>query len=294
MTVETALGTNQRIAELVGDLDRIITLPQVAARILMTVNDPRSTPADLHRIIANDPALVAGILKQVNSSYYSRGAKIDSVERAIILLGYGAVRNLAMSATIGKLFPHVDLCDNFGARDVWMHCIAVATAAREMARHYCLPLAEPAFLAGIVHDVGLLVELQVCPDRLGNVCRRAAAGEARFSTLEMELIGCTHAELGGALARRWGFPDFCHAAAAFHHFPALADPEHRQLVALIYAADTLCCDDAIGFDLTARDQLTDAVSGNDMVPPRIIESVRENLPGVLNDAILALSGDGSN
>jgi len=288
MTIDAALGTNERIAELVDDLDSIITLPQVAARILMTVNDPKSTPADLHHIIANDPALVAGILKQVNSSCYYRATKVDSVERAIVLLGYAAVRNLALSATIGKLFQNVDLCDNFGARDVWMHCIAVATAAREMAKQCCKPLAEPAFLAGIVHDVGLLVELQVCPDLLRNVCQRAAAGEAPFSTLEMEWIGCTHAELGGALAQRWGFPDFCHAAAAYHHFPALAEPEHRQLVALIYAADTLCCDDAIGFDLTAKDQLTDAASGYDLVPPRVIERVRETLPNVVANAILGL------
>ncbi len=288
MTVETALRTEERIAELVNDLDSIITLPQVAARILMTVNDPKSTPADLHRIVAHDPALVAGILKQVNSSYYALARKVDSVERAIILLGYGAVRNLALSATVGQLFQNVDLCDHFGARDVWIHCIAVATAAREMAKQYCKPLAEAAFLAGIIHDVGLLVELQVCPDQLRKVCEGAAAGAAPFSTLEMELIGCTHCELGAALAKRWGFPDFCHAAAAYHHYPSLADAEHQQLVALIYAADTLCCDDAIGFDLTGKDQLTDAATGNDVVPPRVIEYARENLPNLVSDAILVL------
>jgi HD-like signal output (HDOD) protein len=159
-----------------------------------------------------------------------------------------------------------------------------------MAKQFRKPLAEPAFLAGIVHDIGLLVELQVCPDRLMEVCRRATAGEAPFSTLELELIGCTHAELGGALARRWGFPAFCCAAAAYHHHPSLADAEHRQIVALIYAADTLCCDDAIGFDLTAKNQLTDEMSGDDMVPPKVIENAREILPSLVSDAMLVLGG----
>jgi putative nucleotidyltransferase with HDIG domain len=288
MNVETALRTNERIDELVDDLDSIITLPQVASRIIMTVNDPNSTPADLHRIVAHDPALVVEILKLVNSSYYSLTKQIDSVERAIILLGFAAVKNLALSATFGKLFQNINLSDHFGARDVWMHCAAVAAAAREMARQYCKPLAEPAFLAGIVHDVGLLVELQVCPDRLRKVCELASAGEAPFSTLELDLIGCSHAELGAALATRWGFPDFCHAAAAYHHHPSLADAEHRQLVALIYTADTLCCDDAIGFDLTAKGQLTDVAAGNDLVPPRVIEYARVNLPNLVGDATLAL------
>lgn len=288
MNVETILRTKERIAELVDDLDSIVTLPQVASRILATVNDPNSTPADLHRIVSHDPALVAGILKQVNSAYYSLPTKIDSVERAIVLLGYNSVRSLALSATVGQLFTHVDLCDHFGARDVWMHCVAVAAAAREMAKQFRKPLAESAFLAGIVHDVGLLVELQVCPDKLREVCDRATEGEAPFSTLEMELIGCTHAELGAALAQRWGFPDFCFAAAGYHHHPSLADAEHRQIVALIYAADTLCCDDAIGFDLTAKDQVTDAAAGNDLVPPRVIEYARENLANLVTDSLMVL------
>src|ERR1700683_4868521 len=206
MTVATALRTEERIAELVDNLDSIITLPQVATRILMTVNDPKSTPADLHRMIAHDAAMVAGILKLANSSYNALANKSDSVERAMVLLGYGAVRNLALSASVGQLLKHVDLCDHIGARDVWTHCIAVATAARVMAEQFRKPLAESAYLAGIVHDVGLLVELQVCPDKLREVCDRTAAGEAPFSTLELELIGCTHAELGAALAQRWGFP----------------------------------------------------------------------------------------
>ena len=176
MTVETALRTEERIAELVNDLDSIITLPQVAARILMTVNDPKSTPADLHRIVAHDPALVAGILKQVNSSYYALARKVDSVERAIILLGYGAVRNLAAERTVGQLFQNVDLCDHFRARTCGYTASRWRPRRSEMAKQYCKPLAEAAFLAGIIHNVGLLVELQVCPDQLRKVCEGAAAG----------------------------------------------------------------------------------------------------------------------
>jgi HD-like signal output (HDOD) protein len=288
MTVETALRTDERIAELVDDLDSIIMLPQVASRLLMTVNDPKSSPADLHRIIAHDPALVAAVLKQVNSAYYSRTTKVDSVERAIVLLGYEAVKTLALSATVKQLFKNVDLCDEFGGRDVWIHCVAVAAAAREMAKQFCKPLAEQAFLAGIVHDIGLLVELQVCPEKLRKVCQLATAGEAPFSTLELDLIGCTHAELGAALATRWGFPDFCHAACAFHHHPLLADAEHQRIVSLIYVADTLCCEDAIGFDLTAKDQLPDTAAGKDLVPPATIEYARNNLANLIGDAVLAL------
>jgi putative nucleotidyltransferase with HDIG domain len=286
MSMETVLRTNERIAEIVDNLHTIITLPEVAVRILATVNDPRSTPADLHKIIAHDPALVSRILQRVNSSFYSRRNKVGSVERAIVLLGFDNVQNLAITATLGQIFQPVNIGDDFTARDLWTHCVAVAATARAMARSVCPAMAEGAFLAGLVHDVGLLVELQVCPDKLAQVCRIAKSGRTAFSIAEYDLIGCNHAELGGALAEKWGFPDFCRAAASYHHHPALAEPEHRQLVALVYAADTICCQDAIGFDLTANDQIADVVAGDNMVPLRVLEETREQLPQLISDAIV--------
>jgi putative nucleotidyltransferase with HDIG domain len=288
MSVETALQTNERISSIVQNLDSIITLPEVAARIVETVNDPKSTSMDLHKIIAHDPALVSKLLQRVNSSYYARSTKIDSVERAIVLLGFESVQNIAISATIGGAFKPVNIGDDFTARDLWTHCVAVAATAREIAKRVNKPMAEQAFLAGLVHDVGLLVELQIAPQKLAEVCRRVKAGHCSFSAAEFDLFGCNHAELGAALATKWGFPDFCRAAAAYHHLPSLAEPELRQLVAIVYAADTLCCEDAIGFDLTAKDQLTDEVASAGLVPPKVLEEVRENLADLISDAILVL------
>ncbi len=289
MSIETALTTNERIAELVDNLDSIATLPEVAARITGIVNDPKSTATDLHRIIAHDPALVSKILKLVNSSLYARRYKIDTVERAIVMLGFESVHNLAISATVGQLFSHAIISDDFTARDLWTHSVAVAAASREIAKRICKPMAEQAFLAGLIHDVGLLVELQVCPGKLRQICRLARETLAPFSSLELEIIGCNHAELGGALASRWGFPEFCRAAAAYHHYPSLAEPEQRQIVSIVYTADTLCCNDAIGFDLTARQQLQDAASFDGQIPLEVIQEAEENLPHYVSDALLMFS-----
>jgi putative nucleotidyltransferase with HDIG domain len=286
MSIETSLRTNERVVELVDDLDTVITLPEVATRIIETIHDPNSTAGDLHRIIAQDPALVSRILQRVNSSFYGRPNKIDSVERAIVLMGFDAVNTLAISATIGQVFKPINISDDFTARDLWTHCIAVAAAARVMAKRVNKQIAEEAFLAGLLHDVGLLVEMQVCPDKLRKVCEIAKRGETSFSMAEYELIGCNHAEIGAALAKKWGFPDYAQAAADFHHTPALAEPEHRQMVALVYAADTLCCQDAIGFNLTANNQIPGQVASEAMLPLSVIDETRENLPELISDAII--------
>jgi putative nucleotidyltransferase with HDIG domain len=286
MSIETALCTNERISQLIGTLDDIATLPEVTAQIIATVNNPHSTAAELHRIISHDPSLVSRILKVVNSSFFRRRNEIDSVERAIVLLGFDAVHNIAISASVGAMFTREPLCQDFTARDLWTHSVAVAAAARAMAKRISAPLADAAFLAGIVHDVGLLVELQVCKQKLKQVCQGAQRNIAPFSTLEYEIIGCNHEELGAALANKWGFPDFCRAAAAYHHHPSLADDANRQIAAIVYAADTLCCQDAIGFNLTAIDQIAQTVAFEGIIPMDVIEDACENLPQLVCDAIM--------
>src|SRR4051812_32849551 len=163
------------VAEAVKKVTTIATLPEVTARIVSTVEDPKSTAAQLHKIVAHDPALVTRILKVVNSSFYGLPGQIGSVDRAIVLLGLNAVKNIAVAASLGQLFRGAKLSENFSAKDLWKHCVAVAVASREMARQMKLQVAEEAFLAGMIHDIGLLVSLQQSPEQLRQVCDRVAA-----------------------------------------------------------------------------------------------------------------------
>lgn len=283
--IETALQTEQRLAQIIGDVDHIAALPEVVMRITQVIGDPRSTAADLQKIIGNDPALVSRVLKLVNSSYYARSTQIESVQRAIVLLGFEAVHNLALSATVGELFRG-PLTDDFSARDLWTHSVAVASLGREIAKRVCRPLAEQVFMAGLMHDIGVLVEFQVVPDKLRQVAELAKGTDARFSALELSIIGVDHSEIGAALAAKWGFPPACRQACAYHHHPALADAEFRQIVGIVQVADTLCCQDAIGFNLTAVNQMADESGFGGYVPLEIIAFARENLPHLVSDAIL--------
>src|SRR5918998_3250203 len=143
----------------------IATLPEVTSKIIATVEDPKSTAQQLHKIVAHDPALVTRILKVVNSSFYGLPGQIGSIERAIVLLGLNAVKNIAVAASLGQLFRGAKLCEGFTPKDLWTHCIAVGVAARDLAKQMKLPIADEAFLAGMIHDVGMLVELQQWPEQ---------------------------------------------------------------------------------------------------------------------------------
>src|SRR3954454_22477972 len=168
--------SKQLVQQAIKKVTTIATLPEVTAKIIQTVEDPKSTAATLHQIVAHDPALVTRILKVVNSAFYGLPGQIGSIERAIVLLGLNAVKNIAVAASLGQLFRGVTLCEGFNAKDLWTHCVGVAVTARHLAREMKAPIADEAFLAGMIHDIGILVELQVWPDKLRQACDRAKAG----------------------------------------------------------------------------------------------------------------------
>jgi HD-like signal output (HDOD) protein len=285
MSSATLVDPQIAAIETVKKISSIATLPEVTARIVATVEDPKSSPKDLHRIVSHDPALVTRILKVVNSAFYGLPGQIASIERAIVLLGLNAIKNIAVAASLGQLFRGVKLCDDFTARDLWTHCIAVGVTARDLAKQMKVPLGDEAFLAGMIHDVGLLVSLQVAPEKLRDACDQAKAAGSGFCDYERVATGLDHQQLGAALCELWKFPRSCQMVAGYHHRPGTLSEDHRLLVTLVYVADTLCCEGKFGFNLTALDQKIDpAVIAAVGLDPGMIEITKGNLTALVQNS----------
>src|SRR6185312_12350974 len=191
MTTTLEVDPKMKVMEVVKKVTTIATLPEVTAQIIQTVEDPKSSASQLHKIVAHDPALVTRILKVVNSAFYGLPGQIASIERATVLLGLNAIKNIAVAASLGQLFRGVKLCEGF------------------IAKQMKVPLADEAFLAGMIHDVGLLVSLQVMPEKLRKVCESAKASNSNFCDLERDAMGMDHQQLGAALCDQWKFPRSC-------------------------------------------------------------------------------------
>jgi HD-like signal output (HDOD) protein len=273
--------------ETVKKISSIATLPEVTARIVQTVEDPKSSPKDLHKIVSHDPALVTRILKVVNSAFYGLPGQIASIERAIVLLGLNAIKNIAVAASLGQLFRGVKLCEGFTAKDLWTHCIAVGVTARDLARNMKVPLADEAFLAGMIHDIGILVSLQTSAPKLQAACEKAKAEGADFCEIERTMTGLDHQQLGMALCEVWKFPRSCQLVAGYHHRPTAIAADARLLVTLVYIADTLCCQGAHGFNLTALNQ---KVENADIMSVGIDSSIIEMTRNKLKDLIQGSAG----
>jgi len=260
----TAIDPHARVLDAVKKVNSFATLPEVTSKIIATVEDPKSTAGTLHKIVSHDPALVTRIMKVVNSAFYGLPGQIGSIERAIVLLGLNAIKNIAVAASLGQLFRGAKLCDGFTPKDLWTHCIAVGVTARELAKQMKLPVADEAFLAGMIHDVGLLISLQTAPEQLRQVCEVAKTSDRAFIELEREMMGMDHQQLGACLAEQWRFPKNCQLVAGYHHQPSALGEGNRLLVSLVYVADTICCQSTHGFNLTAMHQRLDELELRDV------------------------------
>jgi len=253
--VETVDKAKVIVEKAIASIGDIATLPEVTVKIIELVEDPKSTARDLHEVIRNDPALSVKVLKVVNSAFYGLPGQVSSVDRAIILLGLSAVKNIAIAASIARLFKGKRISEKFSAADLWRHSVAVAVTARSLAK--CSPhpvMADELFVAGLIHDIGTLVERQTFPDQFAEVIRRCANAEQDFLTCERAVIGADHQAFGVGLTTKWKFPRHLRAAVGFHHHPESVSVELKNFATLIHAADVLACQEKIGFYLTAQQE----------------------------------------
>lgn len=281
MPITTAADESAKTIKLaLARIGEIATLPEITAKIIAVVDDPKSTARDLHGIIKNDPALATKILKVVNSAFYGLPGQVSDLDRAIVLLGLSAVKNIAISASISRLFTTEKLSDKFTARDLWKHSVAVGVVTRQ----FCSLIgkkafAEEAFLAGLIHDLGLLVERQAFPEKLAEVIRVATSTQRPFCDVESEIVGADHQALGAALAARWKFPRALQVVLGYHHHVAKLSEEHRLLPTIVYAADVLCCHERIGFHLTAENQILDEATLESIgLTETDVNNLRDELP----------------
>ncbi|MHC4444434.1 MAG: HDOD domain-containing protein [Planctomycetota bacterium] len=281
-----AVDASNAIKIAMSKIGDIATLPEITARIISVVDDPKSTAKDLHNIIKNDPALATKILKVVNSAFYGLPGQISEIDRAIVLLGLSAVKNIAISASISRLFAADKISDRFSARDIWKHSVAVAVAARQLCAIMGMKsIAEEAFLAGLIHDLGLLVERQAFFEQLSEVLRLSVKDKRHFCDIETELIGADHQVLGCALTTKWKFPRVLQTVVGYHHKFEFLSPENRLLPRLVYIADTICCREKIGFHLCAENQpISDEVLSDTGIAEVDLQAVIELLPEYIETA----------
>jgi putative nucleotidyltransferase with HDIG domain len=277
------------VGNAVREISHIATLPEITVKVVELVENPKSTAQDLNKVISSDPALCSRILKVVNSSFYGLPGQIGSINRAIVMLGLNAVKNIAIAASLAKLFRGGDLTTTFSARDLWTHCNMTAAAAKMTATSLKLGLSDEAFLAGLIHDIGIMVEMQYDRQRLIEVVRRNGAdskGVPATNMLENEVavFEANHQDFGAGLCEKWKFPKSFQLVTGFHHRPMELAADQRTLTAIIYVADRLSAEMGAGFRQDLMNlEMDPAVLDFLKLTPDKLNDIRKNLAAAGKD-----------
>ena len=235
LNAQLPASTRRDLCEALAALPDLRPFPDVATRLLAACNDPQTDAQDIARVVSCDPAVTLRLLKVANSSMYGFPGEIVTVDHAIVVLGFRAVRNLVVAAASADLFQSgaadAQLCNQ-----IWRHSLGCAAVSRVLSEVWGEFEPDEAFLASVLHDVGKLVFLDICEQEYLQLMRSACC----FSLIDAELqqFGVSHQQVGLSCVRQWGLPSEIHAAVSLHHIPLedlgapIPAPSLSQVVAL--------------------------------------------------------------
>ncbi len=208
------------VSKLLSENRQLSTLPQTIVEVLRVVRDENSSATELARVIRIDPALTSSVLRIVNSPFYGCGHQIGSITQAVMTMGMQQVVSLALSHSVYKM--NDDWRSSPYHVRYWRHSLEVAITSRMIAERVAPEQAEQAFVAGLLHDIGLLILEQTLPDQAENMLA-SVDDEAELLTLEIGAWGATHAEIGSYLLRLWQLPESICEAVERHHECTIRD-----------------------------------------------------------------------
>jgi HD-like signal output (HDOD) protein len=219
-------------------LDRIPTVPAVLTPLLRYLEQPLEQ-LDVQKVtdmIGQDKALAAQCLQMANSPLFGRWQKVDSLRGAIVGLGFQRVSDIAMSCGVLNMTPKTCGIDPVV---FWEHSLGCALVCRHFARKISYPDPGKAYLAGLLHDLGIIVSLWTLPKEFLLAYDFARAQGIPLHEAEHAKLGYTHCDTGHLLADHWELSVDLREVVSLHHSPPEGH-QHSALIALVELSDLLC------------------------------------------------------
>ena len=225
-------------------------LPEVTRQLMSVLNNDNASANDVAKVLSSDQALAGKVLKLVNSSFYGVPKEVTTISRAVVILGFTGIRNLALG--FGSVEALQKLGGGLDMNEFWSHALANGAACQALVPFVNRRVdPEEAFIAGLMHDIGAYVLATAVPDIYGPIVHDHDGSRL---ARESEEIGLTHAQVGQGLLQFWQLPDAFSDAARYHHDAARAADGQRPLTNLVGLADIMACIHGGSFESEATEE----------------------------------------
>jgi HD-like signal output (HDOD) protein len=215
--------------------ENLPVLPTIVVQILKLYEDPNISSRKLEQLIEQDAAMSAKIIRIAGSSMYGMKS-VTTINRALSVLGMNTLRSIAISLGYQQILAGGRSESHFDRFAFWRHCLAVGIGSRELMRNVSPVHAEETYIAGLMHDIGVLALEKFANNHLAIAVDQATRRQMPLYQVEMELNGFSHCDVGGHLAEKWSMTKRMNNAIKFHENPD-EDQETRDSTAVVAAAN---------------------------------------------------------
>lgn len=238
--------------QFIDEIKRILesSLPAssvIVAKVINTIISKSSSAKDLADIITHDPPLSAKLLKTANSAYYGSAAKITTIQRAIVVLGFDTIRDLVTTITlIDNINNKETESKEIDRMGLWYHSVGTAKACRLIAEKTRIEQPDVAYIVGLLHDIGKILLALSFPEDYSNVVQLASMKNTRIILSERKILNTDHTMIGKVLCDIWGLPDDISTAILYHHDPMEVPKGSQKLARIVELGDFICRKAKIG------------------------------------------------
>ena len=211
-------------------------IPSIVYELNEVITDPKASADDIAQVVSQSPSLTALLLKIVNSSFYGFPAQIDTISRAVAIIGTKEISSLAMGISTITIFKDIPR-QVLDMQAFLRHSLACGIIARILAAQKNIPQTEQLFVSGLLHDLGRLLVYQYYPELAQSLLSNALTNETQLYEVEEGFLGCNHAQLGKYLLHAWRLPLSLEDNLYYHHQPSKADNQVQATV--VHLADII-------------------------------------------------------
>ncbi|NOX32566.1 MAG: HDOD domain-containing protein [Deltaproteobacteria bacterium] len=214
------------------------TLPDIAVRLTRMISDDTKSLQEFEEVIRLDPTLVLRLLKIVNSPFYALASKVESIAEAVAFVGMDNLRNMIVMDILKNIIKNNKINTNFSRNDLWLHSAAVGICSQLISERIFEEKGENAFLCGLIHDIGLIIEDQIEPGLFIKACDLFAHEKKQIDDCEREILGTDHAKIGFLLSKDWLLPAEVREGIKYHH-ESINDVDPESLIGIIKISEYL-------------------------------------------------------